>query len=49
MTRTFGLELMESILKHYPKAFLDVRNILFFNDIQMLLTSYYLLQIKLNL
>uniref|UniRef100_T2MA63 Protein MON2 homolog n=1 Tax=Hydra vulgaris TaxID=6087 RepID=T2MA63_HYDVU len=23
MTRTFGLELMESILKHYPQAFLD--------------------------
>jgi len=23
MTRTFGLELMESILRHYPKAFLD--------------------------
>lgn len=24
MTRTFGLELLESILRHYPKAFLDV-------------------------
>lgn len=23
MTRTFGLELLESILRHYPKAFLD--------------------------
>ena len=28
MTRTFGLELMESILRHYPKAFLDVSHFL---------------------
>lgn len=25
MTRTFGLELLESVLKHYPNAFLQVR------------------------